>query len=189
MSWNLLLTDNVDQIDTQSELLVERCATHFAREFAVYRPLPFVDHTGFTETVREEIEFVVESQQSAEGAYLDAETFISNWRLTQFAEQRVVNLSGGWRKFLGLALFANRKAKAKCFLDVVSHLADERVEMLLRQLSAQQNEVVIFCEYDSHLVFRMAPEKFSLLLEAPAGIRVLDGFPTERDVARHSNYE
>ncbi|MEP7273012.1 MAG: hypothetical protein ABI882_16045 [Acidobacteriota bacterium] len=189
MSWNLLLTDNVDQIDSESEGLVEKCSQHFGREFAVYRPLPFVDHTGFTETVREEIEFVVEAQHSSEGAYLVAHEFISQWRLGDISSQRVVHLSGGWRKFLGVALFANRKAPAKCFLDVISHLADERITMLLEQLSRQKNEVVVFCEYDSQLIFDMAPTRFSLLMEGASGVERIDRFPTTGKVALHSNYE
>ena len=189
MSWHLLLTDNVDQIDAQSEKIVDRCGRFFEREFAVYRPLPFVDHTGFTETVEEEIEFVIAAQHSAEGAYLDPKAFISQWNLAQLAAQRVVHLSGGWRKFLGVALFANRKATAKCFLDVTSHLADERIRMLLEQLKSQANELVVFCEYDSHLIFEMAPTRFSLLLDRDDRIEALDRFPRKEGTSLQSNYE
>ncbi len=189
MSWNLLLTDNVDQIDAQSEKIVDECNRHFEREFAVYRPLPFVDHTGFTENVEEEIEFVIGAQHSTEGAYLEPQEFIRQWNLSHLAARRVVHLSGGWRKFLGVALFANRRASAKCFLDVTSHLADERVRMLLEQLRSQANELVVFCEYDSHLIFEMAPDRFSLLLEHEDRLEVLDRFPRKDGTLLQSNYE
>jgi ABC-type proline/glycine betaine transport system ATPase subunit len=189
MNWHLLLTDNVDQIDMDPDQLVEKCAQYFGREFAVYRPLPFVDHTGFTETVAEEIEFVIEAQKTTEGAYLDVANFIKAWGLEPWANQRVVHLSGGWRKFLGVALFANCRTPAKCFLDVVSHLADERIKVLLRQLKAQSEDVVVFCEYDSHLVFDLSAQDFSLLLENEEGLHSLSHFPVQSGVRLHSNYE
>jgi len=201
MKWHLLLTDNVDQLDTQPDALVTRCGLHFGREFAVYRPLPFVDHTGFTETVEEEIEFVIEAQRSSEGAYLSSGELIGRWNLSRLVGRRVAHLSGGWRKFLGIALFANRKAPAKCFLDVTSHLADERIRMLLKQLESQSNEAVVFCEYDARLIFDLAPARFSLLLEHDDRIESVEGFPvkeatgtkgtagTTGTTAFYSNYE
>ena len=189
MNWHLLLTDNVDQIDMEPDRLVEKCTQFFGREFAVYRPLPFVDHTGFTETVAEEIQFVIEAQKTTEGAYLDAAAFIETWGLERWASHRVVHLSGGWRKFLGVALFANCRTPAKCFLDVVSHLADERINVLLRQLKAQSEDVVVFCEYDSHLVFDLSAQDFSLLLESEEGLSSLSNFPVQSGVRLHSNYE
>jgi hypothetical protein len=189
MNWHLLLTDNVDQIDMQPDQLVEKCSQFFGREFAVYRPLPFVDHTGFTETVAEEIEFVIEAQKTTEGAYLDVGSFLEVWGLEPWARHRVVHLSGGWRKFLGVALFANIRTPAKCFLDVVSHLADERIKVLLRQLRAQSEDVVVFCEYDSHLMFNLAARDFSLLRESEEGLQPLSQFPSQTGVRLHSNYE
>jgi hypothetical protein len=179
MNWHLLLTDNIDQLDTQPDTLVTKCSLHFGREFAVYRPLPFVDHTGFTETVEEEIEFVIEAQRSTDGAYLSAEELVGQWNLSHLVGLRVAHLSGGWRKFLGIALFANRKASAKCFLDVTSHLADERVRVLLEQLESQSNEAVVFCEYDSRLIFDLAPSRFSLLLERDDRVERVERFPIQ----------
>jgi hypothetical protein len=188
MKWNLLLTDNVDQIDGDWEGIVARCEKHFGKEFAVYRPLPFVDHTGFTETVEEEIRFVIEAQMSDEGAHLKASEFIELWELSPLLASRVVELSGGWRKFLGLSLFANRRTAAKCLLDVTSHLADERVRMLLERLK-DRDELIVICEYDANLVFRMAPERFSLLIESGDSFAELSGFP-KADVPRfESNYD
>ena len=204
MNWHLLLTDNIDQLDTQPDALVTKCSLHFGREFAVYRPLPFVDHTGFTETVEEEIAFVIEAQRSTEGAYLGAEELVEQWNLSPLVGRRVAHLSGGWRKFLGIALFANRKAPAKCFLDVTSHLADERMRVLLERLESQSNEAVVFCEYDSRLIFDLAPTRFSLLLERDDRIEVVERFPvrgatgtkgtagttgTTGTTGFHSNYE
>jgi hypothetical protein len=189
MNWNLLLTDNVDQIDAESERIVERCEQHFEREFAVYRPLPFVDHTGFTETVAEEIRFVIEAQRAAEGAHLDAVSFIERWELSHLLKHRVVQLSGGWRKFLGVSLFANRKAAAKCFLDVTSHLSDERLRMLLERLRDREGELVVFCEYDANLMFRMAPDRFSLVLDRDGGLTELKSFPQGSKTSDQSNYE
>jgi energy-coupling factor transporter ATP-binding protein EcfA2 len=188
MKWNLLLTDTVDQIDADSEKIVERCEKYCGREFAVYRPLPFVDHTGFTETVEEEIRFVIDAQMSSEGAHLDADTFIVKWELQPLLSHRVVQLSGGWRKFLGVSLFANRKAPAKCFLDVTSHLSDERVRMLLDRLK-DRDELIAFCEYDANLMYRMAPERFLLLMENGDSLKELSDFPKGTVALFQSNYE
>jgi hypothetical protein len=189
MSWYLLLTNNVDYIDTQTSRFVEKCSRYFDLEFGVYRPLPFVDHTGLTETVQDEIDFVVGCQQSASGAHLNANDFVREWHLQGFRDYRVVHLSGGWRKFLGLSLFTNQKLPAKLYFDVASHLAEERLRLLLRQLENQGNDqVVIFCDYDSLLFYRLAGDRFLLLLDTGDRVEVVKDLPRHALTARQSNY-
>jgi hypothetical protein len=188
MNRYLLLLDDVNAIDHQSDSLLAKAAHYFDAEFAVYRPLPFTDHTGFTETVEEEIEFVIGCQQSEGGAHCDPSDFIREWGFSGLLGRRVVELSGGWRKFLGLALFTNRRTAAKFYFDVASHLADERLRLLLDLLNLHREGCVVFCEYDSVLLSGMA-EGFGLLYDAGDRMEPVEKFRDPADRNRQANYE
>lgn len=116
----------------------------------VYRPHTFVEHSGFSETVREEIQLVLGHGASR----LDFDTFVDAWGFRSHLDRRVLNLSGGWRKFLGLALFMNRPFNACLLFDATSHLSDVRVRVLLTRASDIQH--VVFVEYDPTLLAGVA---------------------------------
>ena len=188
MNGYLLLLDDVNGMDQQSEALLLKATRHFDTEFAVYRPLPFTDHTGLTETVEEEIEFVIGCQQSEGGAHCDTAAFIKEWGFSDLRHKRVVELSGGWRKFLGVALFTNRRTGAKLFMDVTSHLADERLRLLLDRLNRNQEQCVVFCEYDSLLLSGVS-EGFRLLYDAGDRIEAIEKLPKPLHRNTQANYE
>jgi hypothetical protein len=188
MNGYLLLLDDVNAMDQHSDTLIVKANRHFDTEFSVYRPLPFTDHTGFTETVEEEIDFVVGCQQAAGGARCDTTAFIRQWGFSELLGKRVVELSGGWRKFLGVALFTNRRTEAKFYIDVASHLADERLRLLFDRLNLGDEKCVVFCEYDSVYLAGLG-EGFRLVHDAGDRLESVDGFMGSTSRITQANYE
>jgi len=146
-------------IDFEHVQLAARVDSALGAPVAVYRPHTFVEHSGFTETVREEIQMVLANHRPDEAPLRQFDAFVEAWELTPHLDRRVLDLSGGWRKYLGLALFLNRPLLARLLLDATSHLSDARMRVVLVR-AAEQGDAV-FCEYDPHLLLdlpqRMEP--------------------------------
>lgn len=151
-----VLTTSPNTIDFGHAALRLRVETRLREPVAVYRPLPFVEHSGFSETVREEIGMVLANHPADETPLRPFDAFVDAWDLSAHLDRRVLDLSGGWRKYLGLALFMNRPAKARLLLDTTSHLSDARVRTLLER--AAESGDAVFCEYDPQLLLALHPE-------------------------------
>ena len=151
-----VLVTNPNVIDFGHAALQTRVDAYLHQPVAVYRPLSFVEHSGFSETVREEIAMVLANHRADEAPLRQFDAFVEAWDLSAHLDRRVLDLSGGWRKYLGLALFMNRPLKARLLLDTTSHLSDARVRTLLRR-AAEAGDAV-FCEYDPQLLLALQPE-------------------------------
>lgn len=151
-----VLTTNPNVIDFGHAGLRSRVETRLRQPVDVYRPLSFVEHSGFSETVREEIALVLANHPAGETPIRPFDAFVDAWDLAPLLDRRVLDLSGGWRKYLGLALFMNRPLKARLLLDTTSHLSDARVRTLL--LRAAENGDAVFCEYDPQLLLGLQAE-------------------------------
>ena len=151
-----VLTSNPNAIDFDHAGLHRRVEAALGLPVAVYRPLSFVEHSGFSETVREEIGLVLSNHAEDQPPVRTFDAFVQAWDLDAHLDRRVLDLSGGWRKFLGLALFMNRPLRARLLLDATSHLSDARVRTLL-QRAAEQGDAV-FCEYDPQLLLALPRE-------------------------------
>ena len=154
MAIHVLIT-SPNAIDFEHAALRARAEAWLQQPVAVYRPLPFVEHTGFSGTVREEIAMVLVNHTAEEPPLRTFDAFVGAWELTPHLDRRVLDLSGGWRKYLGLALFMNRPAKARLLLDTTSHLSDARVRTLLER--AAESGDAVFCEYDPQLLLALDP--------------------------------
>jgi len=151
-----VLVTNPNVIDFDHAALRARVEARLQQPVAMYRPLSFVEHSGFSETVREEIAMVLANHTPDEAPVRPFEAFVHAWELAPHLDRRVLDLSGGWRKYLGLALFMNRPAKARLLLDSTSHLSDARIRTLL-QRAAEAGDTV-FCEYDPQLLLALQPD-------------------------------
>jgi len=151
-----VLTSNPNTIDFGHADLQTRVETWLGTTVAVYRPYPFVEHSGFSETVREEIGLVLFNHAEDEPPLQEFDAFVHAWDLAAHLDRRVLDLSGGWRKYLGLALFMNRPMPARLLLDATSHLSDARVRTLLQRAGA--HGTVVFCEYDPPLLLALQPD-------------------------------
>jgi hypothetical protein len=183
-----LLVDDIGAIDADTGAFAFKCVRYFSAEFRTYRPLPFVDYTGYTELVRDEIEYVIACQTQAGRARLGAEAFSKAWGFESQLDLRVVELSGGWRKFLGVCLFTNYAAEAYLYIDVASHLADQRLALLNAYLSNNATGPVVFCEYDTALIRKFAPQT-QLLYDCGDRLELIDTFPCAGGGHRACNYE
>jgi len=155
-----VLNSNPRVIDFEHIQLGVRVDAALGAPAAVYRPHTFVEHSGFTETVREEIQMVMANHRPDEAPLRRFDAFVDAWELVPHLDRRVLDLSGGWRKYLGLALFLNRPARARLLLDATSHLSDARMHTVLRR-TAEHGDAV-FCEYDPQLLLGL-PQR----LDAP----------------------
>jgi hypothetical protein len=161
-----VLNTDPNAIDFDHASLRTRVEAHLGRAVSVYRPLAFVEHSGFSETVREEIALVLANQPATDPPLRTFDDFIDAWDFRAHLDRRVLDLSGGWRKYLGLALFMNRPSPARLLLDVTSHLSDARLRTLLDHAEAAGDAV--FGEYDPQLLIRLRTHE-------PAGrLRLLD---------------
>lgn len=151
-----VLATNPNVIDFDHAALRTRVEARLQQTVSVYRPLSFVEHSGFSETVREEIAMVLANHAADEPPLRVFDAFVDAWGLAPHLDRRVLDLSGGWRKYLGLALFMNRPAKARLLLDTTSHLSDARIRTLLQRASEAGDAV--FCEYDSQLLLGLQPD-------------------------------
>lgn len=151
-----LLNTSPDAIDFRHAALRAAVEASLGRAVEVYRPHTFVEHSGFSETVREEIRLVFDNASPRQGF----DTFVDAWELRPHLDRRVLDLSGGWRKLLGLALFLNRPIDACLLFDATSHLSDARVRVLLRHAAALQEAV--FAEYDPTLLAMVAGDTHPL---------------------------
>jgi hypothetical protein len=148
-----VLNTNPDAIDFGHAALQARVEAYLGRPVTMYRPLTFVEHSGFSETVREEIALVLANHAAAEPPLLAFDDFVDAWDVRAHLDRRVLDLSGGWRKYLGLALYMNRPSHARLLLDVTSHLSDARMRTVLTHAGAAGDAV--FAEYDPQLLLGM----------------------------------
>jgi ATPase subunit of ABC transporter with duplicated ATPase domains len=167
-----VLTTDPRTIDFGHADLVARVESYLAKPVALYRPLSFVEHSGFSETVREEIALVLANHPPGEPPIRAFDDFVSAWDLSAHLGGRVLALSGGWRKYLGLALFMNRPLKTRLLLDTTSHLSDARIRTVLER--AAESGDAVFCEYDPQLLQRLDPRLVRLTDD---GSSVLGGVP------------
>jgi len=148
-----VLTSNPNAIDFEHAGLRTRVEVWLGSPVTVYRPYPFVEHSGFSETVREEIGLVLSNQRGDQQPLRQFDAFVHAWGLDPHLDRRVLDLSGGWRKYLGLALFMNRPNPARLLFDATSHLSDARVRTLLER--AAEHGDAVFCEYDPQLLLTL----------------------------------
>ncbi len=147
-----ILNTSPDAIDFRHAELRAGVEAALGRRVEVYRPHTFVEHSGFSETVREEIRLVFDNSSPRQ----PFDAFVDAWGLRPHLDRRVLDLSGGWRKFLGLALFFNRPIPACLLFDATSHLSDARVRVLLDHAAGVDEAV--FAEYDPTLLEMVAKD-------------------------------
>ena len=147
----ILLLNNSEQIN-ENENLISKCSSWAMIDLLIYKSFSFANCSCYMQTVHEEIEFVIKSQKSCGENVLDQSEFIKSWNLHRYLNTKVTDLSGGWRKYLGLALFTNRNSQGKLYLDSLRHLSDNLIDVFFSNLKRGNNETVIFAEYETKLL-------------------------------------
>lgn len=158
----VVLLNNVNLIYRNEQDLVNKCRAFSNIDFLIYKSFTFAGGTGRTKTVKEEIDFVIQSQQKQNINFMNKEEFINAWDLKNFLNRDVVHLSGGWRKFLGIALYTNQISIGKIYFDVSRHLSKRLFDIFLINLKLTTEKVAFFFEYDISI---FAQEKIEFLYD------------------------
>jgi hypothetical protein len=132
--------------------LVAKCSSWAMIDLLVYKTFSFAYSTCYMRTVREEIEFVIQCQKYREENVLDMPDFVYAWQFTSYLNSDVTSLSAGWRKYLGLALFTNRKSQGKLYFDGLRHLSDTLISVFFQNLARCNDDLVILAEYETGLL-------------------------------------
>jgi hypothetical protein len=130
--------------------LLSVCQAYQAGEYAVYESVYFIEGTGYVQTVAEEIDLVLSSNPN--NVHLQFDNFVASWGFEKYLHHNLSELSGGWRKYLGLALFTNLRTENKIYIDACRQLSDRLIGILLENLAATSIPYAFFFEYDSLLV-------------------------------------
>jgi len=162
MDLYIVYTTDVAQIDFDPDFLAAKCSASFPGHYDCYQPSAFARYSGFTRTVGEEINFVLQAQQytlhgqrDCHIGYLNATDFASQWALAQWTDHQVDHLSGGWSKFLSVALFTHLHSDIKLYADVTRQLSDKLIKLFIHNLLLHQPaRKVIFWELDCNRLSR-----------------------------------
>lgn len=151
VGYNVLLS-NSKNIEENRNDIISMCEIKSGKELSAYFNYSFSFSTGYMNTVRDEIYFVLQSQQQKNYAIIDDVLFFAKkWGLDFFLDYKISELSGGWRKFLGIALFSNIRSEGRIYFDCVRQLSDRLIGILIDNLS-EENKIFFFVEYDSELI-------------------------------------
>jgi hypothetical protein len=154
--------DNADWITEQTGQLISVCTAYRPGTYHQYQSFSFVDGTGYVEQVFQEIDFVLSSNR--DNCFIGSvDEFMRVWELEDYACYKLSELSGGWRKFLGLALFTNVNCSGKIYFDAFRQLSDRLIALLLKNLMQSPTNQAYFFEYDVTLFPDHVPcEKVSI---------------------------
>lgn len=145
----LILLDDVTVIQHDRGQLIDAIKTFSGTDPLIYRSPYFVEGTGYARTVYDEVEFVTSSQTKLGLAQTETRQLLDRWQLEKYRDYELSQLSGGWRKFLGLALFSNQKSACKIFFDSFRQLSDRLIENLIHNLDGSGTDYVFFVEFDA----------------------------------------
>src|SRR5690606_38134111 len=154
----LVHVEHADWLTSHNEELAKACSDLSPGAYKVYNSTSFVDGTGYMQNVFQEIDFVLQSN-AGNCTIKDTEFFLNAWGLEKYVSYNIADLSGGWKKFLGLALFTNIQSEAKIYIDSFRQLSDRLIAMLIAGIKNTGVKKVFFFEYDVSLYPRdLQPE-------------------------------
>lgn len=139
-------------MEEQPQTICQQFDRFLNSEARYLAPVLFAEYSCLTQFVYEEIDLVVSNQQKLKDARLTQDEFIQFWGWQDKLATKVYHLSGGWRKFLGLSLFLNRKCDNLFFIDFASHLSDSTIAFALERMQRLKIMRVGFAEYDEAII-------------------------------------
>lgn len=148
----IIYLNDSNLIHSNPEVLINKCVLWSNNDFEIYKSFNYVGGTGFTKTVDDEIRFILECQKAAKGSILCYEEFIQAWDFKKYLNYDLDSLSGGWNKYLGIALFSNYNSQNKIYIDMGRHLSDQLLTVFFKNIDATLRGTQIFIEYDINLL-------------------------------------
>lgn len=152
MDCYLIICDDWRLIEEHPQTLCQQFERFVNSDARFLAPVLFAEYSCLTQFVEEEIDLVVSNQQKQNDARLSLDQFVKFWGWQDKLGKKVYHLSGGWRKFLGLTLFLNRRSDNLMFVDFVSHFSDATITLALERMEQLQVAQVGFAEYDHALI-------------------------------------
>ena len=186
MEMYIVLLNDANKIHSNQDELVKKCQIFSSTEYAVYHSYNFVEGTGFMKTVGEEIELVLQCYDAENKCFLSFDDFVRYWKLEKYLNYSIGDLSGGWKKFLGLALFTNQISNGKIYFDAARHLSDRLIGLFISNLEKTKTNNVFLFEYDSNLMIKYG---FKLLLDSENGFINTTNLVIEDKSILETNYE
>lgn len=156
----VVLTNDIDHIERDRLAFLDLCRIFFGWELSHYLPMTYHFHSGYWRTVEEEAAFIIGCQElpdnNREGkteqrlVIDNVEEFLRRWELTDYRDYNIDHLSGGWRKFLSLALFANIRHPGAVFFDLGRQLSARLIRLFVCNIAeVGACDVALFVEYDT----------------------------------------
>lgn len=183
MEYLIYLNDS-KKIHSAKEELRQKCIAFLESKSSLitYESFAFIDGTGFTKKVRDEIDFVLDSQVKHDCNVLCKKDFINIWGFSEYLDYDVQHLSGGWKKYLGLALFSNIRSDGKIYFDACRQLSDRLIEQFISNVRKSKPGAVFYFELDAML---LSSFPFTVLYDTP------DGFAQQNHIGKiiETNYE
>jgi hypothetical protein len=179
MNFNVVLLDDVSIIQKSHQSLVNNLSINLDLPGNLtYNSSNFVFSTGFMQLVKDEIDFVIQCHEKQNISTWNKTDFVNLWQFEKYLDYEIIQLSGGWQKMLGLALFTNQISRTKVYFDSVRHLSDNMINLLINNIKETCVENVFFFEYDTNLLKNY---NFKSLY--------FDGFPSNIDTLKNSKSE
>jgi hypothetical protein len=166
MDTYLIICDDWRLMEEEPHTVCAQFAHLFDVDVQFLAPVLFAEYSCLTQFVSEEIDLVVSNQERNGDARLQQDQFIDFWRWNDLLATKVYHLSGGWRKFLNVTLFLNRKCDSLLFIDFASHFSDRTITRALEGMRQLKFRRVAFVEYDEELMEKHLPEAKRLLHSA-----------------------
>jgi len=165
MALHLVKLEDSSKIQFDRKSLVASCEQYRGINYGIYHSTNFINGTGFVRSVFEEIDLVMQSNVGS--TYLNQKEFVESWDFTKYVNYHLSALSGGWRKFLGVALFTNLVSEGKIYFDVSRQLSDRLISLFVKNLRATGLKECFIFDYDTALY---ACEEFNSIYYTEGGL-------------------
>jgi len=180
--------NDADWINKESDILIQKCENIEPLMYTVYHSFSFIDGTGYVEKVLEEIELVLQSNKG--NCYInDPDEFIRRWQINKYLGHNLSQLSGGWKKYLSLALFTNLKSEGKIYFDAFRQLSDRLIDSFLKSVIDTKISAAFLFEYDVSLFPAGCPKNDVFLRNLEADLTFANLTDQKNDLSvKETNY-
>jgi hypothetical protein len=154
----LLEIADLDHIEAQLEKSASALAVMFGREVSLLSELRFVQFSGLTYYVGDEIGLILSSAEGRSITRQRVVDFAQKWDFERWLNEPLLNLSDGWRKHLLQSLFIEGAPEGNIlFIQALSHyLADGLIDITLRNIGTFRKTDTVLAEWDCHPILSCA---------------------------------
>lgn len=178
----VIYLNNAGRIKHNQNELIAKVMPIAGSDVSIYESYTFIDGTGYTKTVQDEIDFVFAGHEAKRLNIFTKKEFIKTWGFEYYLDFDINHLSGGWKKYLGIALFSNIIADTKIYFDSTRQLSDKLIQRFIHNLELTDINKVFFFEWDAMLLSDL---NMKVLYESQEGFTTIQ----ENKNSLNTNYE